>query len=679
MKTLHAFLFSSVLFIVSLHAQKAPIKWGKVSKSDLKMTTYDTDPYAEAVVLADYGTLEFDLTTGDYLYVFKHHIRIKLFKKSAFERGDISIPYYAYQKSEKIYDIKAQVFLPNGEEVSLSKKDIFDEKINKYWSQKKFAFPALEEGCIIEYKYTKKSDLIYYLTDWVFQSDIPTRISDFRTEIPEWFNYISFNQGLQPQVDIEEISKSLKLPSSTPGTMTNSRLRRRERSRGSVGNNSVEAVVRRKRYYMENVPALKPEKFITTMGDYYAKLSLQLQYLTFPDQPTRDVTGTWAKEAEELINSESFGFQFNKKRFTKKLMAAVAPSLENANTPEEQVQTIYNFISTNIVWNKYYGYSSLSLDDAFEKKSAKSGELNLMLIALCRQLDINAYPVLISTRNHGRPMEHYPKSDQFNHVIAYVQIAERSYLFDVGSPYRPASLLRNNSLNYKGWLVDKELQQWIDIPIPSDREVTMATLILDSEGTLKGDVSQSFKGYCAIGVRNEYMDNKDNDHQHIKEVWQETFPDIKINSVGFENVEKISETLKCKLQVDIPEAAQVAGDMIYLSPMLGQGFEENPLKQETRTFPVDIPVKSKDQYILNLTIPEGYSVEELPENINLKMDGNGGQFQYLVSQNGNTIQVVCKVTISKVRFEPEEYNIIKGFFDVIVEKQGEQIVLKKIT
>ena len=661
MKTNIAFLLCLILTF-GLSAQKDPIKWGKVNSADLKMKVYDLDKEAEAVVLTDYGTLDFDFSIGAPLYTFDHHVRIKILKKSAFDRGDISIPYYAYNKSERITNLKAQVILPSGKKLTVSKKDIFDEKRNEYWSLKKIAMPGLEEGCIIEYKYTKRSNQIYYLEDWYFQSDIPTRLSEFRTNIPEWFDYISFTQGDSPQVEKK----------SGPGTFPVSE-KRSSISSGGVATAEVNKI----RYYLENVPALRSEKFITTMRDYYSKVSLQLQYINFPNSIGQEVTGNWEKVAKDLAENPLFGEQLDKKRHTRHLMAAVNPTLEGITDTVEKVNAIYSFINKNVQWDKLYGIFSNSLDGAFEEKRASSGELNMMLVALCRQLDIEAYPVLISTRNHGKTMQYYPKLDQFNHVLAFVQIGETQQLFDIGSPNRDPGLLRMNSLNYSGWLVDGEKSQWVAIPASSDSEVALATLKLEENGNLSGTINQSFKGYCAMDARNNFHKNKNEDHKHVREDWQNRFPDATIKSVGFQNEHQVTEALKCDLELDIPQAAQINDDFIYLSPMLGMGYDENPLKQEERTFPVDIPIKSKDQYVLNLTIPDGYVVEELPDPINLKMDGNAGRFQFRVSQTGTTIQVISKVIITKLHYEPKEYNVIKNFFDIIVEKHGEQIVLKR--
>ncbi len=657
----------SISLCTILSAQKSPIKWGKVDKADLNMTVYENDPDAEAVVLMDYGALKFDLSTGDFKYILDRHIRIKILKRPGFDQGDISIPYYSYNDSEKIRGLKAQVILPNGDEKKVKKQDIFEEDTNKYWSKIKFAFPALEEGCIIEYKYTVESDQIYYLTDWYFQKDIPTRHSELCTTIPEWFEYISFRQGLNP---VEETGESTQLMRTPRVEQAHSLSRAGEQ---------INVRIETKRYYLENVPALKPEKYITTMKDYYAKLSLQLQTVRFPNSVPQDMSTTWSSLAKDLKNNESFGLQINKKRFSNQIVSAIEPHLEGLDNDADKVSKIYTFLSQNVTWNELYGFFSNSLDKAFEKKSASSGELNLMLIAVCRQLGIEAYPVLVSTRSHGRMLRHYPKTDQFNHVLAFVQIGDQQMLLDVGSPNRSPDLIRMEALNYIGWLVDPENPQWIDIPSNLDTETTMATMALDEEGSLSGTIKQSFKGYCAMRERSAFHEYKKDNHKDVKEEWSTVFPDSKVAAVQFENEENTTKNLIRNLDIEIPNAAQVNDPFIYISPMLGMGLDENPLKLEKRTFPVDIPVQHKTQFILNLTIPQGFIVEELPESISLKTEGNGANFQYRLSQTGDKIQVISKMTLEKLHYEPEEYSIIRNFFGVVVEKQEEQIVLKRAT
>lgn len=48
-------MFCALLLSFSAPAQKPPIKFGNVPLEDLKMTIYNLDSSATAVVLADYG------------------------------------------------------------------------------------------------------------------------------------------------------------------------------------------------------------------------------------------------------------------------------------------------------------------------------------------------------------------------------------------------------------------------------------------------------------------------------------------------------------------------------------------------------------------------------------------------------------------------------------------------
>lgn len=124
MKNLLSILF--VCLSINLSAKKPPAKWGDIPEADLKMTVYEQDPEADAVVLVDYGSVEFEINDKMQVNTFFHR-RIKILKKSGFEQGDISIGF-AKKNNEKIVGIKAQVILPNGEKISVSKKKCLKRK-----------------------------------------------------------------------------------------------------------------------------------------------------------------------------------------------------------------------------------------------------------------------------------------------------------------------------------------------------------------------------------------------------------------------------------------------------------------------------------------------------------------------------------------------------------------------
>ena len=59
---------------------------------EMKMTVYDKDTTAEAVVLADYGVSEIQYNSSNGFELnFKTHVRIKILKKDGLDEANVEI------------------------------------------------------------------------------------------------------------------------------------------------------------------------------------------------------------------------------------------------------------------------------------------------------------------------------------------------------------------------------------------------------------------------------------------------------------------------------------------------------------------------------------------------------------------------------------------------------------
>ena len=626
------------------------IEFGKVPQEDRTMTVYPLDSSAEAVVLAAKGRLSIEEGNDGGMHLnFQFFRRVKLLKKSAFAtEGDIKITYYSKDRYEDLRRIKAAVIQPDGTRQELTKKEFFEEKSTKDYTTKKFAFPNLTEGSIIEYEYELISQNLYTLKDWQFQENIPVRHSELWLSIPQYFEYVYLFRG------------------------------RQHLKKGEIQEDNMTSTVRVavQKMSADSVPALKPEgDYITTMGDYLSQINFQLSRINYPNGRIENRMTNWKDVAERLHKNESMGEQMRKKGNYGDVWKAVKPLLETAKTEDEKIKIIYDYLCKNVNWDEdnYSEYSRESLNDAFKKKKANSGELNMMLIACLSEADVKAYPMLVSTRRHGKPITVYPIMDQFNHLVCYIEREGKPLMIDVGSIHRPIGLPRVSTLNEQGWILDKDNPRWVNIAAPLSNEVSLANFKLDNEGTLSGSISSNYRGYAAVSERGD----EDEKHEKTKKALAKDFPDIKIDSITTANLDNLAEAFKRTVYCAIPNAATTAGDLIYIKPSLKTDFDENPFKQPKREYPVEFPYPFKDQFVLNLTIPDGYAIEEMPKSIKANLPENGGTFQYLSSVTGNVIQLIVKIQLDQLRFEPEEYTTVKEFFNQIATKSAEQIVLKK--
>jgi len=659
----------AVFACLSTSAQKPPMKWGKVDKEHLSMTAYEPDTAAEAVVLCDYGSITFNFNSGAPAFDFERHFRLKILNESAFERGDIAIYLYG---EDQIAGLKAQTITLDGEEHEVRKRDFFEEEVREGVTAIKFSMPQLQEGSIIEYTYSINSERYFTLKPWRFQRDIPTLWSEIRLQIPEWYDYLFLTTGRPADINEQEtVSGNIRLPGTRQAL--SGRVSRTERS------NILEARrinFNHHRIAMENVPALKEEAFITTMSDYLAAVEFQLQMVKYEGQPQESVLDSWPALAKQLMEHDDFGKQFAKGGPRRRLIKAVESALPAQGSEEEKAIAAYYYLQQIMNWNgEFQPMVDNDVDKCFEQKSGNSAELNLMYLAILQELGIESYPALISTRSHGKMMQLYPIFSQFNHVLVLAKLEGGFKLIDLGNEARPIGIPGKASLNRFAWMVNPESPQWLQVTPPSAVTSHIYNVSLTPEGSVKLKTQAKYEGYDAVDMINAMQ--KKGKEKVLTSQLEEAYTDCSITAAEAILPESPGGAVKGVYQATIAGGAQVFNDFIYFSPAVLPIFEENPFKLEKRSYPVDIPYPFSYNEVAFIEVPEGYTVEELPEPSRVALPNQGGTFEYLPTQSGEKVNLIFKLSINQLQFKPEEYEGLKKFLNMVLEKQGEQIVFRK--
>jgi hypothetical protein len=667
-------LLASILF-TSLctysFSQKAPIKFGDVSIEDLKMTRYEKDTTASAVVLVDYGvsSVEYDQSYGWFVF-FERTTRIKILKKEGYSFADFEVLLYRNSDAkEKITGLKVVTHnLENGKAVETKMKSdaIFEEKYDNNIDIQKFTAPNVREGSIVEVTYKINSGFLSYFRDWEFQSTIPVVWSEYRAGIPEYFNYERFTQGY--------IVLALNEPSERPKSIV---WNTKERSGwGTTGagttfeQNKVDYIEKSFRWAAKDVPAFKEEPFMTTHNDYISKINFELANYTFPNEPPKQIIGTWADLNKSFVESEYFGSPVNGSGFLKKITEEVTAGL---STPQEKISAIYNYVKSAMAWDGRY---RKFLDDGFKKsldeKKGTSAEINLLLVSMLQKADLVANPVIISTRNNGFLRENMAVSSQFNYVICQVVVDSKSTLLDATDRMLPIHILPERCLNGKGYVISKETPGWISLSAPKSKIYASADVTINPEGQLKGKMNISKDGYFGYSMRNEYL--KKGEQDYVKDFTHKMSWEVEKSE--FENVKNLGESVKERYEFTHLDNLGNAS-VLYINPLLHMRQDENPFKLEERVYPVDFGKTMDQTFVCRLTIPENYQAEELPVSKAFALPNNAGKYVYNVQVTGNVISVTSMLSINQSLFAQNEYPNLREFYNLVVAKQAEQIVLKR--
>jgi ABC-type sugar transport system ATPase subunit len=105
--------------------------------------------------------------------------------------------------------------------------------------------------------------------------------------------------------------------------------------------------------------------------------------------------------------------------------------------------------------------------------------------------------------------------------------------------------------------------------------------------------------------------------------------------------------------------------------------EENPFKAETREFPVDFGSPVEKVLTVRISLPEGYTVDEMPQSRIFRLPDGSAKYAYNVVHVGNIISVTSNFQINKNMYVQDEYPNLREFYNQVISKQAEQIVLKK--
>ncbi|MBN1116667.1 MAG: DUF3857 domain-containing protein [Bacteroidales bacterium] len=661
-----------LLFFSSItYCQKLPFKVGNVDMADMIMKRHPVDTNAGAVVLCDFGITRFNYTVqSGFTITFSRQTRIKIFSKDRLDEGDFIIPLYVSSQSSDKEDIgKIRAYSYNLEEGKIVKtklefKDIYTEEVNENWVHKKFSVPNVREGSVIDIEYQIDSPFLFNLQSWYFQDDIPTVFSKYHVFIPEWFNYKNWVQGYI-NVNRSTSSRETRYTYRVDAIVLGGSYKSGENRDFEI--NTVEYI-----YEANNVPAFITEPYMTTKKDYISAVKFEIQWTQFPRSPIKHYTTTWEKINIDLLEHSDFGKRLKGSRGITEIAESIT---KNTVEPLVLMQNAFQEIKKRISWNGLYRiYVYDNLNAVLDAKSGSSSDINLSLIALCRELGLDANPVLISTRDNGLVRPAQVILSQFNHVIACVTIDGQNYLLDATDENTPFPLLSPNSLNRTGWLV-KEKGDWIDLRSENYYfEFYYGNFELDENLTFNGIFQYQTKDYASREIRKK-INSTDGEKDFVREFEQKNA--VTFSDYTLENLDNEDKSVTFKANVTIEDYIVDGGDRLYFNPLILGRIEKNPFTDKDRLYPVDFNYWSQKRCIYSIKIPEGYTIEEMPEKIRINLPDNKGSFTYIISNVGNIIQVNSEYKRTETLYTGESYQHLNQFYEMMIGKEGEQIVLKK--
>jgi transglutaminase-like putative cysteine protease len=436
-------------------------------------------------------------------------------------------------------------------ETKLNKDAVFTEKESKKYVRKKFTLPGIKEGSIIEYEYRITSDFLFSLQPWSFQGASPCLWSEFRLSVPQFLNYVFLSNGNHPFYirDKKDRIDNFDVREANTAQAT-------ESYRFSSG-------VTEYRWAMKDVPEIKEERFTSSVANHVSKIEFQLsgyrEPLTF-----KNILGTWSDVTQELLKDEDFGSALDKTNgwigdITKPLLAGTA-------SEEEKARKIFMYVRDNITCTAYNGiYAYQSLKNILKNKNGTVSEINLLLTAMLRYADIQAEPVLLSTKEHGLVYPIYPIVSRFNYVVTQATIGGLPYMLDASHARLGFGKLLPDCYNGHARIVNAAATPMDLFPDSlSERKITSVFMSHTAKEKWVGTIQQTPGYYESYQIRDKVKEKGEDDF--FKEVKKGYGMDLDIEETGIDSLNKYELPVKVHYTVRLKGEDE---DIMYMNPMFG--------------------------------------------------------------------------------------------------------------
>lgn len=637
---------------INLFSQNKLPEYGQIAQEEMRELFHPKDTVAEAAILFDIGETKFD---DSFNIRFKRRTRIKIYKKTGFEWANVYVPLYVKNKQnpEFLEEVKAHSFNhENGQIIryELNKKDIFKDKRNEFYDIIRFTIPNVKQGSVIEFEYTFVTPYSTNLPDWQFQHKIPVNWSEYNLALPPFFEYQMIGTGFQ-KFFINE-TKPSKYQRTVGGYQFN------------------ESIFR---MAMKDIPSFKDEPFITSENDYIAQMNFQLAKYEFPGRSKENYMKTWETLVEKLLEDFKIGEHLGDKAGKEEAISITQDIPESE--PLKKAKAIYTFVQKSFRFN---GIETLQVLVPPKKlmlsKEGNCTDIHILLCNMLNHVGIKAKPVIISTREHGKINTNYPLLEKFNYTLVLVNIGQDQYLLDATNPYLIFGMLPAQCINGFGLILEKvkgKPAQFIILeqPVAYTHRTHVIMRFNQEQKKYETQVSLLLQGYASLQARNTNL---------TEEKFKQSIQSDTVNKLTIKNMETVSNPIEIKFHT--PQEFDETAEIIYLElPFIHPDFAENPFKKNERNFAIDFTYKRDYVYTLNLEIPEGYRLEEVPASLDEEIANSLITFKLNSTKISEKLhQISFQFKVSKPVIDHEQYAQIKNIYTKAVTKTKELIVLKKI-
>lgn len=358
---------------------------------------------------------------------------------------------------------------------------------------------------------------------------------------------------------------------------------------------------------------------------------------------------------------------------------------------EEKVRAVYNYLTTRIT----YSHVSFLNSNYVPKKPSKtiSGgigdckDVASLMISMLRELNIEAYYVLVRTSDFTHK-ESRPSVLAFDHVVVGYRLKGKEMRYaDLTTDYFSNNVLPR--FDNDQWALLIKPQESELFRLPNDQLDEMKNYIkiethaqIEDGRNLQLQVEMKTTGVEA-GEWREKLNSKTTQTDQLlflkENLASAEFDHLKIRNFSFGHLQEIDSILFTKLELKAFHHLEKVSDFQILQiPIL------NPITTRTALFGEirhnNLSLKelfnlAPSEQVIDLNIPNGYELLEIPRNIILENDF--GRYELIFKRKKSGVQVLRKLIFKQHFVTSDSYPDFKMFYLELLDGDRTKLAIRK--
>lgn len=514
--------------------------------------------------------------------------------------------------------------------------------------------PDAESGSIVGSEIEQEDSLFVLQDIWSFQKRVPVREARYTLQLPSGWQYQA------AWVNADEIK-----PAST-------------------GNNQWQWVV-------SNVKEIHHEPDMPAWNGVAAHMVVSL----IPPDGTRKGFVTWAEMA-----TWSSTLAQGKRDPSPEITQRVAELTAGKTDTTAKMQAIADYVQRNIRYVAIElgiaGWQPHAAKDIYSNQYGDCKDKATLTSAMLKQIGVDSYYIFVYTVR-GRVTAASPPEQSFNHAILGIRLPDdvkdpslqaiyvhpalgRILIFDPTDVMTPLGGLRGPLQGNYGLLATPDGGELVELPILASQASGIrraAKLTLSGTGTLSGEVIDMRYGDYARSQRYAYLDMKKKEDQvkPIEVLLSQSLGTYQITKATIANLDVRDAPFSLSYSFIASGYAKSVGDLLLVRPrVLGEKSSDILEKKEPRKYPVEFEGPRKDADRIEIVLPDGYQVDELPPPADV--DFPFGSYHSKMEVQGKTLVYTRTFEIKEVSVPLDKIDDLKKFYRIIGSDERGTAVLK---